>query len=134
MVSTRGEGPLDAVTVDAIATALALGVYDCTDEYRLQDGCAVVLAARGFAVEREVSLSRADRIDLLVGQIGIECKVDGSPSAVVRQCLRYLNVPRIAALVLVTGRASVGRLLPNRVTVAGRVKQLRVVETWRTSL
>lgn len=122
------------VTADVIAASLSLGVYDCTDEYRLQDGCALVLAGRGFTVEREVALSAADRIDLLVGQIGIECKVDGSASAVVRQCLRYLNAPQIAALVLVTGRARVGRMLPDQVMVGGQVKPVRVVETWRTSL
>jgi len=134
MVNPRGCSPMAEPVVDAIAAALALGVYDCTDEYRLQAGCAQVLTAHGFTVDREVSLSAADRIDLLVGQIGIECKVDGSPSAVVRQVLRYLNAPQLAALVLVTGRASVGRMLPDRVTVAGRVKPIRVVETWRTSL
>ena len=122
------------VGLDAVCAALGGGVFDCTDEYRLQAGCALLLASRGFEVHREVVLSPADRIDLLVGQIGIECKVDGSPSDVVRQCLRYLASARLAALVLVTGRARVGRMLPPSLLIAGRVKLIRVVETWKGSL
>lgn len=120
--------------LEEIVTALQAGRYDCTDEYRLQDGCAQVLTAAGYVVRREVSLSEADRIDLMVGQIGIECKVAGSPSAVVRQVIRYMQSPQVAALVLVTGRAAVGRMLRMSVTVNCQAKPVRVVETWRTSL
>ena len=120
--------------LSGIAAALARGYYDCTDEYRLQAGCAQVLTAHGLTVEREVALSAASRIDLLVGQIGIECKVDGSPSDVVRQCLRYLLHDRIAGLVLVTARARLGRLLPPSVEIANRIKPILIVETWRSAL
>lgn len=122
------------VTIDAVVAALAAARFDCTDEYRLQAGCADALATFGFIAQREVRLSTADRIDLTVGTIGIECKVDGSPSEVARQCLRYLHAPQITGLVLVTGRASVGRFLPRVLVVQGVEKPLRVVETWRTSL
>jgi hypothetical protein len=122
------------VTIDAIVLALAATRFDCTDEYRLQAGCADALATFGLIANREVRLSASDRIDLTVGTIGIECKVDGSPSDVARQCLRYLHSPKISGLVLVTGRASVARFLPRVLVVQGVEKPLRVVETWRSSL
>lgn len=123
-----------SVDIDAVVAALAAYQFDCTDEYRLQAGVADALAFFGLDAEREVRLSAADRIDLLVGDIGIECKVVGSPSDVARQCLRYLHAPHVSGLVLVTGRASVGRMLPRSVVVQGVEKPIRVVETWRTSL
>jgi hypothetical protein len=54
--------------------------------------------------EREVKLNATDRIDFLVGTVGIECKVDGSKNAVASQLLRYAESDRISGLILVTIR------------------------------
>jgi hypothetical protein len=55
-----------------------------------------------IAHEREVVLSRAERIDfLLVGGIGIEVKIGMSISALTRQLFRYANLEAIRALVVV---------------------------------
>lgn len=57
------------------------------------------------ACSREVSLSTRDRIDVLTEcGIGIECKIKGSPSAIVSQLLRYAEHDRIKALILVTSK------------------------------
>ena len=55
---------------------------------------------------REVRLSGADRIDFLVGHIGIECKVSGNNRSVAEQLMRYSESDRIHTLMLVTSRAS----------------------------
>lgn len=55
--------------------------------------------------QREVRLSARDRIDLLTAcGIGIECKVKGSPAAIVGQLLRYAESDQVKMLVLVTSK------------------------------
>ena len=76
-----------------------------SNEDELQEGLAAALESAGFDVEREVRLSARDRIDLLVGRVGIECKVAGKPDAVAAQCARYCESDRVDGVVLVTNRA-----------------------------
>jgi hypothetical protein len=51
------------------------------------------------------------RIDLLVGSTGIEVKIDGSYSSVLRQLTRYAACPELTELILVTTRSK-HHLLP----------------------
>lgn len=74
------------------------------NESELQLAIAERFTQAGVAFEREVSLSRVDRIDFLVGGIGIEVKTKGAENAIVRQLARYAQSPRVDALVLVTTR------------------------------
>lgn len=92
-----------------------------------------LLEQLGLEVIREYPVSGArGRIDFYLPreQVGIELKVKGSPSEVVRQLQRYAAAPEVAALMLVTGRAALGASLPS--SLAG--KPLRVVCTWRGGL
>lgn len=70
-------------------------------------------------VIREVELSPEDRIDFLVvgARIGIEVKVDGATSALVRQLQRYAQHDCIAGLLVVSTRAH-HRALP--ATLSGK--------------
>lgn len=90
------------------ATDVAALISRCrfryTDEIRLHEGIAAALAAAGVAFEREVALSPLDRIDFLVGDVGVEVKVAGAASRVDRQLARYAKHDRVAALILVTDR------------------------------
>lgn len=98
----------------------------CADEYVLQDVAAQLLAAVGLRVIREVMLVDG-RIDLVVGEtdsVGVECKVDGSSGQVLRQLELYARDPSIAALVLLTRKAT-HRGLPS--TVGHPPKPLHVV-------
>lgn len=97
--------------------------FNYTCEVDLQEGLAALLSVRDFTVSREFRLTAADRIDLFVALqvqppppaeilrptgpgIGVEVKVQGAGSAIVRQLERYAAHPKILALVLVTNRAS----------------------------
>jgi hypothetical protein len=111
------------------------------DENSLQSGISQVLAAAGIDHEREVSLSRRDRIDVLLGDsgIGIECKVKGSPNQTAAQLIRYLGHDRIQGLILVTSRLQVGSGLPPHLRITGsdgevREKPLRVLPVRRAFL
>ncbi len=75
------------------------------NEAALQQSIEDALAGAGFAYEREARLSAADRIDFLVGDVGIEAKARYGKRAIYRQLERYAAQPQIAALILVTGTA-----------------------------
>jgi len=77
-----------------------------TTEDDLQAAIQECLDGHGVYPQREVVLSdEKSRIDLLAGSVGIEVKIEGSWSAVVRQLTRYAKCPEIVAVVLVTSRA-----------------------------
>lgn len=76
-----------------------------TSEDELQEGLAKVLTEAGFNVHREVRLTPRDRIDLMVGRVGIEVKIAGRPWSVLGQLQRYAESPAINELILVTTKA-----------------------------
>lgn len=81
------------------------GPFAGTNEYVVQDAIEKLLRDRALDYRREHVLSVGDRIDFLVGDVGVEVKIDGGKGAVLRQLFRYAVHPGIAGLVLVTTRA-----------------------------
>jgi hypothetical protein len=73
-------------------------------ELVLQDAVARSLSAAALAFEREVHLAKGDIIDFMVGDVGVEVKIDGGLSEVTRQLHRYAQSPRVAHLFLLTTR------------------------------
>lgn len=91
--------------VDEVLAVLRSKRFLFTREDDLQEAVADALVAEGLAPVREVRLSPRDRIDVLVGNVGIEIKVAGKPHSVSAQMERYAASDRLDALVLVTCRA-----------------------------
>lgn len=77
-------------------------------EDELQEGLAAAFADEGLVADREVRLSSQDRIDFLIGTVGVEVKVAGSASRAQAQLERYAASDRVGQLVLVTDRAQAG--------------------------
>lgn len=94
-------------SAELVAAAIRRFSYRFATENDLQQGveAALVTAFPGEAVEREVRLTPADRIDLMVDGVGVECKIAGRPESLVRQCNRYLLLPQVEELVIVSSRA-----------------------------
>src|SRR5258708_35581089 len=87
------------VTVCApIIDVLATHRFSYATEDDLQRGLAAALAGAGFDVEREVRLDNRSRIDLLVGRVGVEVKVAGAATSVLRQLRRYALSDRVDGL------------------------------------
>jgi hypothetical protein len=89
--------------IDHVTAALRAQRLNFTTEAELQQGIAAALKVAGVIFEREVKLSSTDRIDFLLAYgLGIEVKVDGSISALLRQLHRYAQRPEIARLLVVS--------------------------------
>ena len=68
----------------------------------MQKAIASALKSSGVSFEREVSLSRTDIVDFMVGNVAIECKVKGPATGVIRQVKRYMEHDRVHSLILYT--------------------------------
>lgn len=73
-------------------------------EEHFQDAIDAILAGSHVGYAREERLTPRDRIDFLVGETGIEVKINGSPSEIVRQLGRYAASERVTALILASSR------------------------------
>jgi len=93
-------------TADLIGKLISSYGYHFCNEKDLQDALEEVFRAGGVEYRREVSLTKADRIDFMIGSVGLEVKVGSSYADVVRQLHRYANLAGISELVLVTNRLS----------------------------
>jgi hypothetical protein len=76
-----------------------------SNEAALQQSIEEALAGNDIPYEREVRLSAAERIDFMVGGIGIEAKCRYSKRSIFRQLERYAARGEITALILITGTA-----------------------------
>ncbi|GAA1983354.1 hypothetical protein [Amycolatopsis minnesotensis] len=103
--------PAPPVAAAAIAYRLAGFRFTWADEHALQDSIADVLTTAGWPVRREVRLGPRSRIDFVVGRIGVEVKVAGTPETVTRQLQRYAHSSELDELVLATTRAT-HRIVP----------------------
>lgn len=91
---------------DRLTKMLSTWKLEVLTEDRMQACLATVFEEEAIEFAREVSLGKRDRIDFLVGSVGVECKVSGSDTEVLRQLGRYAECDRIGELLLVTSKAS----------------------------
>lgn len=91
----------------------------------MQSDIAFALTTEEVPFEREVAFGPRDRIDFLVGTVGVECKVAGSANQVMRQLSRYAESDRITELVLVTSKASHRQL--NNSEMMGKIIRVRYI-------
>lgn len=99
--------------------------YNRRIEVRLHAEMMQVMDEAGVAYRHEHELIDG-RIDFFIDGIGIEAKVDGGPSAVARQLLRYAQDPTIKELILCTSIPSHGQL-PSSMSS----KPLHLVKLWQ---
>lgn len=87
---------------DLTHTLSALRIPPVGSEYDLHDLIAAALKSGGFVVMHEEPLAPRCRIDFLVDDIGIEVKRGKVHRAKLQeQCARYLQSPRLSALIVV---------------------------------
>ena len=87
--------------------------YPIGSESEFQAGLELVLQTHGIRYIRECNLGREfGRVDFYLPEFctGVELKVKGGPSEVVRQLHRYCQSPEIRAVVLLTSRQRLARM------------------------
>jgi hypothetical protein len=104
MNARRLGGQPEDTLASRVASVIKAQRYRYADEAHLQEAIAGALAAAGIEAVREVRLAPADKIDFMVGSLGIEVKIAGQSPAVARQLLRYAKSEVVAELMLVTTR------------------------------
>jgi hypothetical protein len=87
-----------------IIAAVESHSFDTSTEKYLQEGLAVLFKNLGIPFAREVQLTKTDRIDFLIGNLGVEAKIKGRKTAVLRQLHRYAQHESIHELLLITSR------------------------------
>lgn len=88
-----------------IAVICERSLINVSTEAAAHNDIAKALAAQGLDVRREVRLSDRDRIDVMVGGVGVEVKIKGSRRDIYRQLQRYAASDQVSALVLATAAA-----------------------------
>ncbi|WP_153785256.1 hypothetical protein [Pseudomonas sp. EMN2] len=86
--------------INSIANLLVRYGYRFSDEADLQARMADVLQQHGYECTREYSVDAKNRVDLWVGNVVIEVKVDGSMSHALHQVDRYINLPQVHGVIL----------------------------------
>lgn len=97
------------ITLDAVAAVVRGYRFTYATEAQLHDGIEAALRGAGWDPAREVRIAgavkaSAGRIDLVVGRIGVEVKIQGGVNDVAHQLQRYLESPDLDGVVLVTGK------------------------------
>lgn len=92
---------------------LRANAFTFGNEAELQAGIATALQSGGVAFDREVVLGVGDRIDFVVGSIGVEVKLKASTNAVIRQLHRYAQVEALSSLLLVTSSLRLASAVPH---------------------
>lgn len=98
------------MTTPEIVVALRQVSFRFGNEAELQEGIAIALKRAGIEHRREVVLTKQDRIDFMVGDVGIEVKIDGSITLLTRQVYRYAQLPEVQSLVVVVTRMRLANL------------------------
>lgn len=89
---------------EVLAALKPLAQLNASHESDISEAVADAFTRTGIAFQREVWLNDTDRIDYMVGRIGVELKLKGTVSAVTRQLARYADSDLIDELILVTTR------------------------------
>jgi hypothetical protein len=100
---------VESITVsglDVLARAIESYRFNIGTELELQDGIERVLSRQyeTVPVRRDVKIGK-DRIDFVVGSIGIEVKIGGTLSALTRQIHRYIQDETLHGLLVVTTKS-----------------------------
>jgi hypothetical protein len=94
------------VTAPDLLSLISSTRFRFPDEDALQRGLEQLFTEKGIGYQREVRLSARDRIDFMVGNIGVEVKIGGGEHDVERQLFRYAEHPEVENLILVTTRST----------------------------
>lgn len=104
------EAPSPTLALAELREALSQFMFRFHTEDDLQQGITQALMARGYDPQREVILGPKDRVDILVNDLAIEVKIDGSYADLLRQVQRYLKHDQVKGALVFGTPAWINRL------------------------
>jgi hypothetical protein len=104
------------MTANAVSDLLARYRIMGVAEAVVQDQIERALRQEGVAYEREVELAPGDRIDFMVGPVGVEVKTKGTRAQIIRQLARYVRNDRVEGIVLAATSRRVLASVPDEIT------------------
>lgn len=75
-----------------------------------------VLTQEGVEFCREVEIAPGDRIDFMVGTVGVEVKTKGTRSQIIRQLARYVRNERVEEIILAASSRRILVSVPDEIT------------------
>ncbi len=93
------------INADFLVDLISGHKFAFSTEEQLHQCLAQLMQEQGIQFEPEVKLNARDRIDFMVGSVGIEVKIKHPLSSVLRQLHRYAQCPEIDELLLISTRA-----------------------------
>lgn len=75
-----------------------------------------VLLSEGVDFRREVEIAKGDRIDFMVGSVGIEVKTKGSRAQIIRQLARYVRNEQVEEIILAATSRRILASAPDEIT------------------
>lgn len=90
------------VTDVAVWNLLRSARIPYSTEAEMQEAIESLLTQRGITFQREFVLSKKDRVDFMIGNVAVECKIKGPAMSVYRQIQRYATYDCVQAIVLFT--------------------------------
>ncbi len=123
--ATKG---LEKVDLRDIQMALINKGLVCSSEAEFSRMVAVLLDRAGIEAQAEVRLTPEDRIDFMVGSIGLELKVRCTAAGMLRQLRRYAASPRVDQLVTVTPSTKLANGLPD--IIGGKNHTVILMGAW----
>jgi len=98
------------MTSEELCLLIERNVRGIGEEAYVQIALQRLFTKQKIAHERERWLSKKDRIDFLIGTVGVEVKVRGGLAAVISQLERYAASDLVSSLVLVSTKSTLCRV------------------------
>jgi hypothetical protein len=102
MTSASPQDPPPLIGADWLINLIGSARLDLSTEGAVQRGLARLFEEDQVPYEAEVILAPSDRIDFLIGRVGIEVKIGHPRRAILRQLERYARSDRVDTLLLVS--------------------------------
>lgn len=95
----------DDISAERIIGIIETSRINLSTETAAQRGLSDLFVKSEIKAEAETRLTPKDRIDFMIGSIGIEVKIGSSRRSILRQLERYAACDQVQSLILVTAIA-----------------------------
>lgn len=92
------------IDVEAIIKAINSFRIPCNTEKQMQDAVEKAFIKAGLNYVREYRFDSKNIVDFFVDGVAVECKIQGSPTSINAQLLRYASFDETNEILLVTAK------------------------------